>query len=72
MRHNNAEAPAVAQEVVDRQFLVAHHHDIVVEPGLIDRSKARIVQRPDIDAGDFDADLRPHPANLNHARPSSR
>jgi hypothetical protein len=66
MWHHDAKAAAVAQELLECEFLVAHHHHVVVEPGLIDRRKAGVIQRPHIDTGDLDADLRSHAADLNH------
>src|SRR5271155_123261 len=66
MRHDRAKAAAVMHKIRNRQILVAHHHDVVVEPGLIDRRKTRIVERFDIAPGDLAADLRPHAADLDH------
>ena len=70
VRRDMAETAAVAQELGDRQVLAGHHQNIVVEPCLIDRREPGIVERPDIDATDFHADLRPHLADLNHGMPS--
>src|SRR5262249_2526968 len=67
MRRHRAKAFAVANEVRDRQILVADDHDIVVEPSLVDPVPNRLVDRLDIDTGDLDADLRPHPADLEHS-----
>src|SRR5258708_2655152 len=66
MRRDIAEAAAVAQELRDGQLLTGHHHDIVVEPGLIDRRETRIIERPDVDATHLNADLRAHLTDLNH------
>ena len=66
VRHDRPEAAAVAQEILDLELLVAHHQDVVVEPGLVDRRESPIVERLDVDAGDLDADLRAHAANLDH------
>ena len=57
---------AIRDEVRDRQLLVPHDHHIVVEPSLVDLVPGRLVHRLDVDTGDFDANLRPHPANLEH------
>ena len=65
---HRAEAPAVAQEVVDLQILVRHDQHVVVEPGPIDRGEAGVVQRGDVDPADLGADLRSQAANLDHGR----
>src|SRR5271170_6309257 len=67
MRYNRAKAAAVAHEIRDRQILVAHHHDIIVEPSLIDWRKTPIVERLDVDPGDLHPDLRPHAANFHRS-----
>jgi hypothetical protein len=67
MRHDRAEAAAIAHKIGDREVLVAHHHDIVVEPRPIDRRKALVVERLDVDPGYLDADLRPHAANFHRS-----
>ena len=65
---HRAEAPAVAQEVVDLQILVRHDQHVVVEPGPIDRGEAGLVQRLDVDPANLGADLRSQAANLDHGR----
>ena len=66
VRYHEPKAATVVQEFLDHQFLVAHHHHVVVEPRSVNRCKSRIVQGPHIDAGDLDADLRSHAMDLNH------
>src|SRR4030095_3665121 len=41
MRNDEAEAAAVAQEVLDLELLLRHHHHVVGEPGAIDRVEPR-------------------------------
>ncbi len=65
------EAAAVAEELLDRQILVAHHHDVMVEPRLIDWRESRVIQRLHIDAGHFDADLWAHATDFNHGYTST-
>ena len=63
---DDAETAAVADEVIQRQVLAGDHQDVVVDPGLVDRREARIIECADIDAADFDPDLRSHLAYLDH------
>src|SRR5207253_834962 len=60
MRRHRPKALAVANEVRDRQSLVAHDHHIVIEPSLVDSAPGRLVHRLYVDAGHLDANLRPH------------
>jgi len=64
--HNRPKTSAVAQKIPNLEFLVAHHQDVMVEPGLVDWRKAGIVERLHVDAGDLDTNLRTHAAYLNH------
>ncbi len=70
MRHDRPEAVAVGDEIGDRQFLAAHAENVVVEPGLVDRRKALVVERLDVDPAHLDADLRTDPADLDHGSSS--
>src|SRR5690349_11025206 len=69
MRHHEAEAAAVAEELLNGQLLVPDHHHIVLEPSLVDRREAVIIQRSDINTGDLYADLCPQKTNLHHSHP---
>src|SRR2546425_2036458 len=65
VRVHDAEAAAVAQEVVDLELLARHHDDVVVEPRPIDAGELRVVERLDVDALDLGADLWPQAAYLH-------
>jgi hypothetical protein len=67
-----AEAAAVTQKIPEFELLVAHDEDVAVEPGSVDRRKARLVEGLDVDAGDLDTDLRTHAAYLDHHSLSRR
>src|SRR6516162_10012520 len=60
VRDNRSEAAAVMQKILDFELLVGHDEDIAIEPSLIDRRKAAIVESLDVDTGDLDTDLRTH------------
>jgi hypothetical protein len=66
VRHDDAEAAAVAQEVLDLELLIGDDEDIAVEPRAVERREARVVERLHVDAARLDADLRSQPANLDH------
>ena len=69
VRVHDAEAAAVAQEVVDLELLARHHDDVVVEPRPIDAGELRVVERLDVDALDLGADLWPQAAYLHGRDP---
>src|SRR5258705_2661200 len=68
MGDDHAEAAAVAQEVLDLEVLLRHHHHVVGEPGTIDRVEPRGVERLDVEPADLRPDLQPEPLHLYRAR----
>jgi hypothetical protein len=70
VRNDDAEPAAVVEEVLDRQVLVGHDGDVVVEPRAVDRREAGVVQRLDVDAADLGANLRPQASDLDHVASS--
>jgi hypothetical protein len=54
-------------EIRYRQLLIAHAHHVVVKPGLVNRRKAAVIERLDIDPGNLDPDLRPQQANFHRS-----
>src|SRR5437899_2064539 len=72
VRVHDAEAVAVAQEVVDLEVLARHHDDVVVEPRPIDAGELRVVELLDVDALDLGADLWPQAAYLHGRDPHFR
>ncbi len=66
MRHDEAEAPTVAEEILELQLLAPDHGDAVFQPGLIDRREALVVERLHVDPGNLPANVRTHRPNLQH------
>jgi hypothetical protein len=66
VRHDDAEAAAVAQEVLDLEGLAGHDDDVVIEPRAIDGGEVRVVERADVDPVNLGADLRSQASNLDH------
>src|SRR6185295_1537257 len=56
---------------IDRELLVHHDRDVVIEPRPVDPREARVVERLDVDAPDLDADLRAQTPDFHHVLPSS-
>ena len=50
VRRDGSEAPAVRQEIVDLERLVAHADHVAVEPGLVDPAERRLVHGLHVDA----------------------
>src|SRR5262249_24772389 len=69
VRCHRSKTLTVGNEVRDRQLLISHDHHIVVEPSLVNLIPGRLVHCLDVDTGDFDTNLRPDPANLEHPHP---